>query len=122
MVGLSRLLHVELRGVPKERAVGSWGPGASWFWGLPSWRWPHIGAWWNGGLSVKETCNHVVLVCFIQGFLHPMLEVDIVINGVFGCLAKSKEEAEILHNVVLLLRRGHPTWRQILLQHAVNIC
>jgi hypothetical protein len=72
--------------------------------GTASWSRPLVGAWGNGGLSVKKTCNQVVPVFFIQGFMYLVLEGAVVIDGDFRYVGK--EKVEVLHNVVLVVEEG----------------
>ncbi len=72
--------------------------------GTASWLRPLVGARGNGDLSVEKTCNQVVPVFFIQGFMYPMLEGAVVVDGDFRYVGK--EKAEVLHNVVLVVDEG----------------
>ena len=71
-----------------------------------SWAWHFCRACRNGGLAVREACDEVVPVCFIKSFIEPILEGAILIDGDFGNIGK--EEAEVLHDEILIVEEGTP--------------
>ena len=69
-----------------------------------SWSWQFCGACGNGGLSVSEACGEVVPVFFVKGFVNPVLEGAIIINGDFRDVREKK--TKIFDNVILVVKEG----------------
>jgi hypothetical protein len=69
-----------------------------------SWSLQFCGACGNGGLSVSEACNEVVPVFFIKGFVNPVLEGAIIINGDFRDVREKKTKS--FDDVILVVKEG----------------
>ena len=68
--------------------------------------WQFCGPSGNGSLTICEACKEVVPVFFVEGFIDPVLEGAIFINGVFRDIRE--KETKIIDNVVLLVEIGAP--------------
>ena len=58
----------------------------------------------DGGLAINETCNEVVPISFVEGFVDPVLEGTILVDGDFRNIRE--EEAEVLDNIILVMKEG----------------
>ena len=77
-------------------------------------------------MSVGEAVDKLHPVLLMEGFSNPALEGAKIVNCDFGYVGK--EEAEVLDDVVLGVKKRASYWTDIvaacrtLLQHAVSIC
>ena len=55
----------------------------------------------DGGLAINETCNEVVPIPFVEGFVDPVLEGTILVNGDFRDIRE--RETKILDNIILVM-------------------
>ena len=69
-----------------------------------SWAWKFGGACRNGGLSVGEACNEVVPILFVAGFVDPVLEGAIFVDGDFRDVRK--KETKVFHNEIFVVKEG----------------
>ena len=72
-------------------------------WALSS-SWQFCGACGNGGLLVSEACDEVVPVFFVKGFVNPVLEGAMIINGDFRDVREKK--TKIFDDVILVVKEG----------------
>jgi hypothetical protein len=68
--------------------------------------WQFCGTCGDGGLTICEACKKVVPVLFVEGFVDPVFEGAVLVNGNFRNI--HKKETKILDDVILVVEKGAP--------------
>ncbi len=81
--------------------------------------WQFCRACGNGGLSVSEACDKIVPIFFVKGFVNPILEGTIFVDGDFGDIGE--EETEIFDNKIIVVEEGAAFTTNIIAAHSHHL-